>query len=354
MFTLQYDGPGIRICDMDDEKDHIKRSIFKLLFLRRMPLADTSQFRQQKHNDDLVPAFDGKLTEILDYFDRYQKISYDIQGIRDHGCDLLVVYDYDGESRQIGLQIKSYDDCNEPDCSMKLKAQVTDALNHYGARIQDFYLVFCTDVAKHKDKIRNATADVINIPNFKINVVSPEYALHFLRLPEYLIGSCLKRELSGNDPVVVDASEELSELSLAQSAMVIEAASRHINDGKRALTGDDITESRFVSEVYEKYPNIPAEYFESDEKSLRRAKSEKFLEDPIADLMRLTDHGHFALQAYSELFDFNQESHIALFSLMYEAMARLKYGREDVKWYVFNLLKEYELEIAEKFTARKK
>jgi hypothetical protein len=337
---------------MIDTEDFIKRSIFGLLAFGKSTITSTALFRKQKHDKDLVPNFNDKLNEILGYFDRYRKISYDIQGIRDKGVDVLLKYEYDFETRLIGLQIKSYNDLETESWMKNLKAQVLDAINFYGVKnLQDFYVIFCTDVLIHKAQIRNATADLVSMPNFPIHVITPEHALNFLQMEEYLIVSYLKRKLSEDDPVVIEGQEELARLSLAQSAMVIEAASIYINEGRRELNYDEIIESSFVDNIYLKYPNIPARLFESNERSLRKLKNIDLENNPLEDLQIVGDHSHLFFQTHSELADFNQRDHNALLSLMYEGMARHKYNYEEVKWYVFNLLKFDEIAIAKKFAS---
>ena len=113
------------------QEDFIKRTVFDLMFLSRSPLSRTAEFRTQKHNQTLVPAFNSKLDEIISLFERYHKVSYDIQGIRDNGVDVLLKYEYDSEDVSIGIQIKSFDDLEDDRWLNNLKAQVTDAKNCY-------------------------------------------------------------------------------------------------------------------------------------------------------------------------------------------------------------------------------
>jgi hypothetical protein len=149
---------------------------------------------------------------------------------------------------------------------------------------------------------------------------------------------------------VIDAQEEIASLSLAQSAMVIESAWIYIHEGRRDLSHQEIIGASFVSEVYKKYPNIPARIFESDEFALQELREQGDLnENSVEGLQRLVDRAHFSFQPHSQLIEFNYKFHVALISLMYEGMARLKYDQDEVKWYAFNLLKDEEIKIATKF-----
>lgn len=206
---------------MYSDDDYLKRVVFDLLIYGRVAFSRTKEFKQKKHNKDLVPAFNDTFNEVLDYFDRYRNISYDIQGVRDCGIDVLIKYEIDSMEKLIGIQIKSYDDIKEKGWLSKLKAQLIDVQSTYNASdLTDYYVVMCTDIKEHKDKIRNATADLMKIKGFKVHVIQPENALYFLEMPSYSIGAYLKRKFSNHDYVVQKAEESLVGLSLAQSAML--------------------------------------------------------------------------------------------------------------------------------------
>lgn len=247
--------------------DYIKHSIFDLLFFGRTSLSKTKVFKGLKHNKDLVPKFNNKFNDILTKFDRYRRISYEIQGIKDKGIDVIVKYDFDDEYRFIGLQIKSYDDLQKNNWLQILKAQITDVISNY--KLQDFYVSFCTDSKEHIDKIRNATADLIGITDIHLHILKPEQSLYFMHIADYEISSYLKMKLSDDDPIITDAKLSLDGLTLAQAAMVIEAASYFIENGKTEFKHNVLTESVFVSDVYDKYPNIPYDMYEVDDKKIK-------------------------------------------------------------------------------------
>jgi len=72
--------------------DYLKRLIYDFVFYRRSNLADTEWFIDKKHNSFLIPEFDLKISSIVDSFEKYRHISYDTQGIRDRGIDILLRY----------------------------------------------------------------------------------------------------------------------------------------------------------------------------------------------------------------------------------------------------------------------
>src|SRR5687767_13775782 len=106
--------------------DYLARIIYELLQFRRSPYEATSIFSSLKHNVDLCPKFQAKLESVYDAFDKYQTITYDIQGPRDQGTDILVRQRIDDENRYICFQIKSNDDLKKSDYLKVLKAQYFD------------------------------------------------------------------------------------------------------------------------------------------------------------------------------------------------------------------------------------
>jgi len=74
------------------EADYLKRVLFDLLYFRRSSERETMWFRDRKHDRDLVPAIDIRVNEIIDLFEKYHRVCYDTQGIRDRGIDVLLRY----------------------------------------------------------------------------------------------------------------------------------------------------------------------------------------------------------------------------------------------------------------------
>lgn len=349
------------------EDDYIKKVIFDLMFLGRSSMAKTAEFKQRKHNSDLVPAFNAKLEEIISLFERYHKVSYDIQGIRDNGVDVLLKYEYRSENVNVGLQIKSFDDFEGDAWLSKLKAQVTDAKNCYS--LADYYIIFCTDGALHREKIRNATASLSQIE--KTYIVTPEQAMHFINLKQHQIGAHIKRKISDEDKVVMSARNCLGGLTLGQSALVIEAAARFIESGEIEFSNKELVDSTFVSAIYESYPNIPSnlyeydfgstdmddeaddEYFDDDEyhneeSLLNGIVAKTFLVDIEGDLQELCEQNHFELVSYAETIKFEHTLFTPMIAVMYEAIARYEYEGIDLRWYTFRLLMDQQIALAEK------
>jgi len=138
---------------------------------------------------------------------------------------------------------------------------------------------------------------------------------------------------------------------LAQAAMVIEAASYFIENGKRDFQHNVITESSFVEEIYDKYPNIPVEEYDVDNKKIKKLFGKRFERDVISDFQSLNE-SYIDIETHTENYIFNYEQQVALISIMYEAMARFGYDKDVTKWHTFDLLMDYEIEIATKVKNR--
>lgn len=324
------------------ESDFISRIIYDLLFLDRSPASKTEEFKGRKHNDDLVPSFNNKINDIITLFERYHKLSYDTQGIRDNGVDVLLRYQSGEADKYIGFQIKSYDDLEEKNWLTKLKAQITDAKNHYN--LTDYYIIFCTNAELHRQKMRDASADISRIKDSY--VITPQNALGFLQLPGHRIGAYLKRKLSVGDEVVLKAQGSLAGYSLGQSAFFIEAMAQFVETGQRIFSSDVILYSSFVNEVYDNYPNLSPDLFEYDDADLEDIDWDEEVTNKADEMQSLCIEGTFELQIETDFLIFHHDLFFPIMAIISEARTRYEYDWLEVRRYAFDLLKEPEIEIA--------
>ncbi|HEY3401212.1 MAG TPA: hypothetical protein VGK03_11340 [Geothrix sp.] len=330
------------------EDDFIPKLIFDFLFLGRERLISTRAFKKRKHNDDLVPSINGKINSILDFFNRYRKIGYDIQGIRDHGIDVLLSYEIDGQKRLIGFQVKSYDDLEVDGWLTKLKAQQIDVQSYNtDSMLIDYYVLFCTDGVQHRDKIRNATADLVKNSYFRTHVVAPEHCLHFLNLPDSRIGAFIKNKLSGDDIIVRNAKDDFNDFSLAQAAFIIETVVDIVVENK-IHSPEIISKSQFADYIYSTFPNLPSYFFDGTSTEL---DSEDLEENRIEDLQTVIDSSFFTVDEHSNNITFDMINNVSLTSLLFEAIARYEYSSHDLKLYLFHTLLASQIESAIRFTS---
>src|SRR3990167_8989691 len=132
----------------------LAKLVDELLRYRRAAPSETKAFARMKHNEDLCPRFQQKLESILGSFEKYKKIVYDIQGLRDEGTDVLLREVVAESPWFICLQIKSENDVHGRDILKNLKAQFFDSAQRYGDSLVEYYVLLCCDSKKHKDIIR--------------------------------------------------------------------------------------------------------------------------------------------------------------------------------------------------------
>lgn len=270
------------------------------------------------HNKDLLPQLSEKLELILDYFYKYREIVYDVQGVRDHGVDLVLKYEKDDESRKIGFQVKSFNDINEDNWQTKLKAQMYEAETYHGHSMDDFYVLFCTDIQQHRDKLRNATADLTANNKFVSHPISPPKILHFLKLSEAEIGAYIKRRLSEHDYVFTEAADSLGGYSRTEGAMVIDGLVDMLFEGAQ-LIAEDICESPLAAFVLDKYPNESDTPFEES-------------------VMRIADGRFFYQETYTGQLKLHDGAAEAIAAVAYDARVRYGYSKDDLKSYLFHTL----------------
>jgi hypothetical protein len=242
-------------------EDYLKRLIYDLMYYRKAPIGATVAFAKSKHNDDLVPAFDRQLDQVIELFDRYHRVVYDTQGLRDHGIDVIARYkdgnDEEGPMRYIGLQIKSNDDFEQDYWLKGLKAQIYEAKVH--ANMEDFYVIPCTDAIAHREKLRNLRAEVAF--DEQTHLVDPEFALSFLRLSAYEMGAYLKLKLAAGDVVVREATDLFVGYTISEAAIVVELAIRHFLLGDKEHSVSQLRDSLFLQAALRRYPDVDIDFF---------------------------------------------------------------------------------------------
>lgn len=300
------------------DADLLKGIVFDLITSGRTTDGLTKQFATMKHNADLLPKICEKLELILDYFYKYRELVCDVQGVRDHGVDIVLKFEADDGSRKIGFQVKSFDDIKAEDWQTKLKAQMFEAQGYHSSSMDDFYILFCSDIEQHRDKIRNAMADLTANTQFNCHPIRPQQVLHFLKLGDAEIGAYIKRRLSKYDYVFAEAVESLDRCSLIEGALVIDGLIELIFDDSD-LTAEKLYDSHIAQSVTESYPH----------------NSVDSLDDAITSVI---DKGFFAHETYTGKLTLNEWSTNALAAVAYDAKVRYNYGRDDLKSYLFHSL----------------
>lgn len=300
------------------DADLLQKIVFDLISSGRTTDGLTKQFVEMSHNKELLPKLCEKLELILDYFYKYREIVYDVQGVRDHGVDVVLRYDRDGESKKIGFQVKSFGDIKAEGWQTKLKSQMFEAQTYHGHGMEDFYVPFCTDITQHRDKLRNANADLTANNKFVCHPISPPMTLHFLNLGEAEIGAYIKRRLSKHDCVFTEATDSLERCSLTEGAMVIVGLVDMLFEGAQ-LMAEDICESSMVSSILDRYPGNEAMPIEES-------------------VLRIVDGQFFYADTYTGKLTLNAGAIEAIAAIAYDAKVRYGYTGDDLKSYLFHSL----------------
>lgn len=244
----------------------IEKIIYQLISFMRSNDESTDFFSRVKHNADLCPRYLEQLEKILQAFEKYQSIAYDIQGPKDRGTDVVVKMPSEGEEiNHICLQIKSEDDLKNGDYLKILKAQYFDATRTY-KNILDYYILLCCDARKNKEKIRSVAADFSHDKN--VHVIIPEYSLNFYRLGLIQIDALIKAKLGSEDIVYNKALDLVGDIIPTERAILFYLIWKKVFENKDVLSFEDIYNADFIRNVYHIVPDYVRAWFFFEDESI--------------------------------------------------------------------------------------
>jgi hypothetical protein len=264
--------------------------ILSLLLRRNRSLQkQTEQFRSMKHNPDLCPLFHRQLERVAASYGKYTPITYDTQGFNDDGSDLIIRYErrQGSEPELIGLQIKSYGDCQKATLMKDLKSQRDDSLRKV-LGLKEYFICLCTDEIKHKDLIRRIEAEFRSADRTK--VIEPTFLHNFLYLSERQIAAFVTQALQSDDFVYRKAVEVLTDLPSRSGAVVaVFLAVRYLGGSYsfpiRELTQDAVLLDcyGFFSEELKKQALLSQEHQNDRDEPTNGAENDESVEDDESD-----------------------------------------------------------------------
>jgi hypothetical protein len=208
------------------------------LDLRGVADATTAEFQKYRHNNDLCQRFQRNVDALLMAYSSYHADVQDIQSMSDEGVDTLMRYVNDArESRRACLQIKSHWEFAEwiakrgGSMTEKLIAQHSRAIHN--AKIDEYFIVLCTDADAHRNQIRMITSAFKNYPD--VRIVLPSKAFAFFQMSEAEITLEVTRLLCSDDPLLAAARKEMARRGDAEAYMLTHLACR-------ALSGEETNE----------------------------------------------------------------------------------------------------------------
>jgi hypothetical protein len=231
-----------------------------LLQARRAEPSATAVFRDLKHDKDLCPKLRDQIDEIFSALEKYHTITYDIQGLKDKGTDVLLTEWVENVKEYVCFQVKAEGDLAETDYLKTLKAQFFDTDNTFGSKLKHYYIVVCYSiVAEDKngrlqlDKKRNETVKMI-IREFagkdKVRVIEPTFAAWFLGLSTVQIDVIIRTRFGDDDVVFKEARYLVSELEITEKIVLVFMLWLNLYENKLRVTAEEITQSAFVRRMH--------------------------------------------------------------------------------------------------------
>jgi hypothetical protein len=186
--------------------------------------------------------------QILATTERHRSVVYDTQGPGDAGVDVLVVLDFQEETRYIGFQIKSDVEVSK-DILKTLKAQWVDAQNRFDERLLDYYILLAWDPKLRAQAIRSVSQTFSKTR--RVHVIEPAYLWTFLNsLSQFQIQALITAYLSDEDPMIQRAKTAVADLSPTQLALLTVFLEGHTNPDSPSITLDNLHANSFLRQMY--------------------------------------------------------------------------------------------------------
>lgn len=284
--------------------EYIERIVYYLLQYRQID--DTSSFSKLMHNNELCPSVQQKLDFVLSSFHKYRSITYDIQGFKDEGTDVVLRLSYDDGTKYLCFQIKSNDDLKDKDYLMKLKAQAHDTKMKYGCSLCDYYILVCADLTSketkfsNKNKLRQIEAAFSS--SNEIHVIEPSYVLGFIKLSLLQIDAILKNKLDEQDIVLNEAINIVIDLTPTERALLYYLVHCYIFDGTDTIDLLSIINSGFIIDTFQKVEDYERDWYFSEDVcdengdfnyaslSLKFNKLDRVIQDRITNDLEYLSH----------------------------------------------------------------
>ena len=225
----------------------------ELLRFRKSDPIETAELVSLNH-DQVCQKVQDQIGILLDCFEKYQHISYLVQGPRDQGVDVLLKGGADDEpEKYIAIQIKSYKEIadKDSDLSKQLKAGLFDATQRYDDAMQRYYILLCGDSKKHFKRISALTNEFSRTKN--VRVIEPREIHAFIALSPATIGAIVDRHLSKDDYVRKEARGDVSGLDEAELYFILACLCWSFENSSDLLPDDFFTENTRLAELAEKY-----------------------------------------------------------------------------------------------------
>lgn len=234
----------------------------ELLRYRTVKSTETGDFSQMSH-DEICRAIQEKIDLLLNAFEKYQHISYMVQGPRDNGVDILLKGSIreDEPERYFGIQVKSYAELEDRknDLSQKLKAGLHDARNSYGDQMERYYILLCGDARAHEKRISAITNEFAKTK--LVRVIGPRHAMAFLKMQGSTVAAIVDRNLSDEDYVRKVARNEVAGYNEKKLYFVLACICEALDSANDGLSEDFFANSPRLAAMEDQFGEGSAEEF---------------------------------------------------------------------------------------------
>lgn len=233
-----------------------------LLQSRRAEPSATDMFRDLKHDADLCPKLRDQIDAIFSGFKKYHTISYDIQGLKDQGTDVLLIEWVDDQKEFVCFQVKGEWDLSQNSYLQTLKAQYFDTNNRYGSRLKAYYVLLCYSVVSKSKTTGELVIDKIRQEKVKgvvrefsletsVRVIEPEHAAWFLSLSTIRIDAIIKSRFGDQDIVFKEARNLVRDLEAMEKVILLFILWLHLFEDKITVTAEDIIHSAEMQRLHQ-------------------------------------------------------------------------------------------------------
>ena len=336
--------------------DFSRKLIHELLRFRAAEPSATTLFSLMKHDKDLLPKFKSRIQAGFSAFDKYQRITYEIQGLRDEGTDILLK-ERGNDSRDsfFCFQIKSEWDIQQEDYLKTLKSQFHDTRNRYQSGLQEYFIVLCFSIVTlekekkrrkfQKSQPRGLVADETRKNKIReierafamenVSIIEPEFALTFLQLSKIQIDAIVKSKVGDEDIVLKEAMDLVSDLSPTETITLLYILWLQLYQHKTTVTANDLIESSFVQRTYSWISEL---LYEEDPDDWQNSRVGYETADQVAyDMEFLEDR--FTERNPAGEFSLPLENVKPLAALMIDGDIRYDYANAELLEYLLAILK---------------
>lgn len=309
----------------------------RLLMYQRAPGGATAGFKGLKHNDDLCPQLQARLADVLQRYDIQGGLSYDIQGPRDRGTDVLVRIEAEGEAGYYCFQVKSHDELGARDLIQTLRHQLSQSEDAYQPLVR-YYIVLFADEMARRDIIRLIEGEFSK--KLHVTVVEPSYLHTFVSLPGLKVDAYIRSVIGEEDFVFRQALQDMSDYTPSQAIIVLGLLTQEVT-GVGNWMVDDLVTWGFLQEAYALLPDWENAYYfyedaELDEENLaaRVDRGRDALERLRDDLDSLSDYVTMEVTGPLRI---DPAEHRFVAAVLFDGWARFGYEAQELVEYALTL-----------------